>query len=407
MHRSSSKTRALYAATSQTLQVEHRYVPPITTASRHRALRPPKGCKSCCTLAACSAMLLRLACLLTLAAAKDQCSCANAVPSSKSVDLLEDAFAKRVAGRRRTKQAVLAAIRQQASAASSGRAAPLRLHFTGPSGVGKSFLAQLVAAKFEESRRYTGYATIGAGAATAASVATGAVVAKVSTWGALVAVVSSPIAVAGGLLGLLSAALFGWQAGDLADAYWGTAPAPYPTQCGVSWWKFAAFSDEKDAVTDARGAVKAAASAVFECPGAVVVLEDVNRLPPAALRALEPLTQPLLERRYCRTDVASDHHLHVGHYTGPDSADAGILEPGMSANDAAHVHRDKLGRCGRRRARLVRDAASFVKRDAVDAVVPRRWARDVATLACRPSARGIGKRRGAVLESRRRRGVEG
>ena len=174
-------------------------------------------------------MMLRLAVIAastTLAAAKDQCSCANAVPNAKSVDLLEDAFAKRVAGRRRTKQAVLAAIRQQASAASSGRAAPLRLHFTGPSGVGKSFLAQLVAtAKFEESRRYTGYATIGAGAATAASVATGAVVAKVSTWGALITVVSSPIAVAGGLLGLLSAALFGWQAGDLADAYWGTTGA--------------------------------------------------------------------------------------------------------------------------------------------------------------------------------------
>ena len=122
------------------------------------------------------------------------------------------------------------------------------------SSIFASALAQLVAnSKFEESRRYTGYSTIGAGAATAASVATGAVVAKVSTWGALITVVSSPIAVAGGLLGLLSAALFGWQAGDLADAYWGTAPAPYPTQCGVAWWKFASFSDERDAVTFVDG----------------------------------------------------------------------------------------------------------------------------------------------------------
>ena len=287
-------------------------------------------------------MMLRLAvitAITTLAAAKDQCGCANAVPSSKSVDLLEDAFAKRVAGRRRTKQAVLAAIRQQASAASSGRAAPLRLHFTGPSGVGKSFLAQLVAtAKFEESRRYTGYATIGAGAATAASVATGAVVAKVSTWGALITVVSSPIAVAGGLLGLLSAALFGWQAGDLADAYWGTAPAPYPTQCGVAWWKFAAFSSEEDAVSDARGAVKAAASAVAECPGAVVVLEDVNRLPPAALRALEPLTQPLLRSGDIAAPTSQATIIFTSDlYTGADSADAGILEPGMSLTDAQHV----------------------------------------------------------------------
>ena len=39
--------------------------------------------------------LVVIAAITTLAAAKDQCSCANAVPSSKSVDLLEDAFAKR------------------------------------------------------------------------------------------------------------------------------------------------------------------------------------------------------------------------------------------------------------------------------------------------------------------------
>ena len=400
----------------------------ITTATSCREGRSPKGCKSCCTLAACiDNMMLRLAVIAavtTLAAAKDQCSCANAVPNSKSVDLLEDAFAKRVAGRRRTKQAVLAAIRQQASAASSGRAAPLRLHFTGPSGVGKSFLAQLVAtAKFEESRRYTGYATIGAGAATAASVATGAVVAKVSTWGALITVVSSPIAVAGGLLGLLSAALFGWQAGDLADAYWGTTPAPYPTQCGVAWWKFAAFADEKDAVNDARGAVKAAALAVAECPGAVVVLEDVNRLPPSALRALEPLTQPLLRSGDIAAPTSQATIIFTSDlYTGADSADAGILEPGMSLNDAAHVaSRQARSHVGRRRAGLVRDPARPKpsprrrRSRSRDAVVGRRpaqvgrrpamWRR----LPCRrPWTRARAReRRGAVLESRRRRGVEG
>ena len=36
--------------------------------------------------------LVVIAAITTLAAAKDQCGCANAVPNSKSVDLLEDAL---------------------------------------------------------------------------------------------------------------------------------------------------------------------------------------------------------------------------------------------------------------------------------------------------------------------------
>lgn len=316
--------------------------------------------------------MLRLACLITAittpaAAVPTTCSCANQVPNAQSVDFLEDAFAKRVAGRRRTKQAVLAAVRQQASAAQSGRAAPLRLHFTGPSGAGKSFLAQLIAtAKFEESRRYTGYASVGAAGATAASITAGAVAGHVSTWSAVVALASSPLAVAGGVLGLLSAALFGWQAGDLADAYWGTTPAPYPTQCGVAWWKFAAFSDEQEAITDARGAVRAAALAVAECSGAVVVLEDVNRLPPAALRALEPLTQPLLRSGDVAAPTAQATIIFTSDlYTGPDAADAGVLEPGMALADAQHV--------ASRQARKMWGGAA-----------PAWWARDVATFALPP-----------------------
>ena len=91
-------------------------------------------------------------------------------------------------------------------------------------------------------------------------------------------------------------------------------------------------------MNDARGAVKAAALAVAECPGAVVVLEDVNRLPPSALRALEPLTQPLLRSGDIAAPTSQATIIFTSDlYTGADSADAGILEPGMSANDAAHV----------------------------------------------------------------------
>ena len=69
-----------------------------------------------------------------------------------------------------------------------------------------------------------------------------------------------------------------------------------------------------------------------------MVLEDVNRLPPSALRALEPLTQPLLRSGDIAAPTSQATIIFTSDlYTGADSADAGILEPGMSLTDAQHV----------------------------------------------------------------------
>ena len=70
------------------------------------------------------------------------CACANAAPLAATVGRLEAAFATQVAGRARLKQTLLAMVRAHASALEAGRASPLRIHLTGPSGVGKSFLAK-------------------------------------------------------------------------------------------------------------------------------------------------------------------------------------------------------------------------------------------------------------------------
>ena len=97
--------------------------------------------------------------LVVVARASAYCGCSNAVPASETVATLERSFATRVAGRERLAQRILSLARSHASARAAGRSAPLRLHLTGPSGVGKSFLAELVADSFfEESARYTGYA---------------------------------------------------------------------------------------------------------------------------------------------------------------------------------------------------------------------------------------------------------
>ncbi|KAK7235292.1 hypothetical protein SO694_000681101 [Aureococcus anophagefferens] len=106
--------------------------------------------------------------LVVVARASAYCGCSNAVPASETVATLERSFATRVAGRERLAQRILSLARSHASARAAGRSAPLRLHLTGPSGVGKSFLAELVANSFFEESALHRYAAAGAGRATAA-----------------------------------------------------------------------------------------------------------------------------------------------------------------------------------------------------------------------------------------------
>ena len=176
---------------------------------------------------------------------------------------------------------------------------------------------------------------------------------------------AAPVAVASGLLGWAAAAAFGWSAGSLADDYWGVAPAPYPTQCGVAWWKFATVEDEAEGRAEALRALAAAVRAVRACDRAVLVFEDVNRLPLGALRLLEPLTQPVLRSGADAVDAAKAVVVLTSDlYGGPDAGDF-LLEEGMGAEDAAAVV-EAQG------ARMWRGAP------------PAWWARDVASLALPP-----------------------
>ena len=105
--------------------------------------------------------------------------------------------------------------------------------------------------------------------------------------------------------------------------------------------------------------------AVRACDRAVLVFEDVNRLPLGALRLLEPLTQPVLRSGADAVDAAKAVVVLTSDlYGGPDAGDF-LLEEGMGVEDAAAVV-EAQG------ARMWRGAP------------PAWWARDVASLALPP-----------------------
>ncbi|KAJ8612516.1 hypothetical protein CTAYLR_003713 [Chrysophaeum taylorii] len=264
-----------------------------------------------------------------------RCSCENGVPLEQVVETLSRSLAGQVAGHHRVRQQLVALIQRQVWARSSGREGSVRVHLTGPSGVGKSFLTKLVAtSQFEESAAYTGYRAAGLAATTAATtvaLATKAAStsAALSATGALTtALAAAPLAASGAAL----AAAAGWRLVEFGDAFWSVEPRPFPTQCGVAWWKFTTG----DGAEVVDRALAHAVRALRTCASAVLVFEDVNRLPPEALARLEKLAQPVL--RHKRTTVSlGDATVLLTSDLYLEDDDAPPLEEGASYDDASAV----------------------------------------------------------------------
>ena len=302
------------------------------------------------------------------------CGCPNMVPYDKVSETLERSLWSSVAGHGRIRSKLVAYVKRQMYARLSGTSRPLRLHFTGPSGVGKSFLARLLAtAQFEESATYTGYRAAGAAAATTSVTALAVVGVQAATsWTLTAALVAAPVAAGGAAL----AAVAGWRLVEYGETYWSVDPAPYPTQCGVSWWKFQVGAGKEDVERSLRSAAKTAA----KCSTAVLIFEDVNRIDQTGLTILERLTDPIL--RAHRVDsmdtnkkktiaaslraatVVFTSDLHRSH--GADQAAAPVLDDGMTLDEA--------------------DAVVELQSRTMwpNAVPPTWWSRDVATLAMPP-----------------------
>ena len=180
----------------------------------------------------------------------------------------------------------------------------------------------------------------------------------------------------------------------------------------MGWWKFADAGDENEAAADARRAVAAAVEVAETCDRAVLVFEDVNRLPPAALRLLEPLTEPVIRSGEKHAALGAATVVFTSDlYAGPSAADAGLLEPGMAPAEARAVAERQARKtwggdlpdwCTSRAEScpltlaLLRPSSrqhALQKSSKTGLISPRsvrRWTRDVATHALPPlDARGL------------------
>lgn len=292
----------------------------------------------------------------------------NAVPLSRVLETLERSFESQLAGHHRARSRVLGLVRRTVWQRSAGRSSALRLHLTGPSGVGKSFVTKLVATSFfEESASYTGYGRAAAAAATTTATtlamasqaaSTGAALSSSTGAGVLsTALAAAPLAASGAAL----AAVVGWTLIEYGESFWAVEPRPYPTQCGVAWWKFTGSEDG-----EVSRALANAFETVEKCgPHSVLVFEDVNRLPASLLHHLSVLSEPILRRKSRSVSLqdivvvfTSDLH---------DQDQPFVLEESMSYDEAEAV---------------VEAQAKVMWSSAADP--PLWWSRDVATIPLPP-----------------------
>lgn len=269
------------------------------------------------------------------------CGCENVVPLEHVVETLERALASQVAGHERVRSRLLAFVRRLVWARSAGRRSGLRLHLTGPSGVGKSFLSKLLATSFfEESAAYTGYRAAGLAATTTATsmvlastaASSSAALASTGASALTTALAAAPLAASGAAL----AAVAGWRLVEYGESFWGVEPRHFPTQCGVGWWKFSSGGDEESAIREVDRAIAHAAKVLQSCSAAVLIFEDVNRLPVAALATLGRLTQPILRSRKRAVSLRDAILVFTSDLYAPNSTSF-VLEEHMTYEEAQEI----------------------------------------------------------------------
>lgn len=269
------------------------------------------------------------------------CGCENVVPLEHVVETLERALASHVAGHERVRSRLIALVRKLVWARSAGRWSGLRLHLTGPSGVGKSFLSKLLATSFfEESAAYTGYRAAGLAATTTATslvlastaASSSAALASTGASALTTALAAAPLAASGAAL----AAVAGWRLVEYGESFWGVEPRHFPTQCGVGWWKFSSGGDDASAIREVDRATAHAARVLQTCSSAVLIFEDVNRLPVAALTNLGRLTQPILRSRKRAVSLRNAILIFTSDLYTPNSSSF-VLEENMSYEEAQEI----------------------------------------------------------------------
>ena len=194
-------------------------------------------------------------------------SCVNAVAPDAVLRAFEAQAAAQYVGQQQSWHYVSAALESYTGAAPRATCADWTLHFSGPSGSGKSFLAELIgSAAFdpwgEESYDVAQYGVASSGGALG---------------GTLGWMVGGPVGLGlGSFAGGLGAQKV-WQAAfkhseTLRQGF--RVPRPFPSQCGVLQHKFARGSS----VAEVRAWEYRVAQELLRDPASVIVVDDIGRL---------------------------------------------------------------------------------------------------------------------------------
>jgi len=195
--------------------------------------------------------------------------CKNAAPGGEVRREFEARARRDYVGQEQAWDFVRTALESYVGLAPRTTCADWVLHFTGPSGSGKSFLAEIIAsAAFEEWEDETyPQAQLGLG------------VASCTTLGAL-GLWLGPL---GGAVGCAAGTALAYTASNAAPLVFPSlntfrSPKLFPTQCGVLQHKFGRGSG----VAEVEAFEYAAAQVLLRDPAAVIVLDDIGRLSDSA-----------------------------------------------------------------------------------------------------------------------------
>ncbi|KAL1525390.1 hypothetical protein AB1Y20_020254 [Prymnesium parvum] len=185
--------------------------------------------------------------------------CANAVPRDEVKQRFETLAARDYVGQQQAWNYVRFAMEAYTGLAPRATCRDWVLHFTGPSGSGKSFLAELVANAAFDTWEEEPYSMPLLGLASTACVVAGALTSALG-----------PLGMGVGCTAGVAGANAAW------NAYTSTfrAPRPFPSQCGVIQHKFSRSSGVDDVLLWEYSVAKE----LLRDPAAIIVVDDINRL---------------------------------------------------------------------------------------------------------------------------------
>ncbi len=192
--------------------------------------------------------------------------CPNAVSPYEVKRRFETLAARDYVGQQQSWNYVGGALESYTGLAPRASCADWTLHFSGPSGSGKSFLAELVSNAAFEPWEDEQYSLAQLGLVTSAGAVCG-----------LIGGIFGPVGIGAGSAACALGANKVWQvAQGMSTTMQRTfrAPRPYPSQCGVVQHKFSRGSS----VAEVRAWEHRVAESLLRDPATIVVVDDIGRL---------------------------------------------------------------------------------------------------------------------------------